>query len=331
MKEGQSFNVITRNETATVAYACSYPCVLTLRLRPLQELLKSKEMFKGAESQRLRIFATSQCMEPSRDVQDSLGSALLIGDLAQVKQDFESRRQIHELSVSRGDPSKLSIHYTAIELDKLRWGPTHVPIYCVLLLATLLVPEKRSQHLEIARFLVSNGVPVDGGDISGTTVLAHAISTKPHLDLEFAEIVYGAGGDVNHRNRYGANAAIPITQLWTDRIDDHKKVEKALKWLLFHGGNVDVADGDGWTARRMIGMVSGKLQGTLLGKILDAEDNRRLSLKGKCCTLCARNDAEKLLQCSRCKNARYCTFDQPSQKRNCQKLDWPRHKKECRA
>lgn len=89
--------------------------------------------------------------------------------------------------------------------------------------------------------------------MSGTTGLMHSISTKPYFDPEFAQIMLDAGGDINRRDRFGGIAAHDITtvQLLYDHTA-HEKAGRALQWFLEHGGNLDIEDGDGTCARRII-------------------------------------------------------------------------------
>jgi hypothetical protein len=201
-----------------------------------------------------------------------------------------------------------------------------VPLYNLLGLFTLIRPEKRTEYLEIAHFFIhSANVPVDGTDLSGTTALGHSFSTKPGLDFDYAQMLYDAGGDVNHRNRYGNTVGQEIVQVYMFK--DRKVVgdaKKAFEWFLAHGGNIDIGDMDGQTVRGCIEKLKGLVPG--LTTLAEKEYKRRAARGDACCTTCGRED-KKLLLCSRCKKATYC---QPPG-RMCQKLDWPRHKKECKA
>lgn len=49
--------------------------------------------------------------------------------------------------------------------------------------------------------VVEAKIPVDGIDIAGTTALMYAISTKPYLEIGFAEILLAGGADINKINR----------------------------------------------------------------------------------------------------------------------------------
>ncbi|KAJ6566510.1 hypothetical protein B0H19DRAFT_1138025 [Mycena capillaripes] len=306
--------------------------------RPLSELVKTQEILKGAESQRLRSFFTSNCMEPSRDL-DEYGTYLAMGDLALVKADFTHRVARHsdatmvpETPASGPSTGEIAVQLSpegaaAQELYALTWGPTRVPVYGLLGLMRLIYPHRAAQHFAVARFLIDTAkVPVDGPDLSGTLALSHAISTKPAVDLEYAQLLYDAGGDVNNRNRYGGTAAHEITQIWTP--NDKAVVARAtetLKWFLDHHGSVDIADSDGMAVRYMASRTKRIVPG--LSTFIAASDRERKARADGdgCCALCGRAADEAMKRCGRCKVARYCAPDV----RACQKIDWPHHKKGC--
>jgi MYND finger len=248
-------------------------------------------------------------MVPNRDL-DEYGKLLTYGDLDLVRLDF----------FARGLDAAQQIY-------GLRWGPTQVPIYNLLALFTRLNPHLRTAYIKIASFLIKEAkVPVDGTDLSGTTALSHCFSTKPGLDFEYAQLLYDAGGDVNHRNRYGCTVAQEIVQVYI--LNDKTVVanaKKAFEWFLTHGGNVNIADGDGCTVRHMLFATALKYAIPEFIKVLEKEDKRRAAKGDASCKLCGRED-KKLLFCGRCKKVRYC---QPPG-RMCQKTDWPNHKKECK-
>jgi hypothetical protein len=88
-----------------------------------------------------------------------------------------------------------------------------VPIYRDSLLCQVF-PRQRVQLLSVTRWLSTVAkVPVDGTDVSGTTALAHSISTHPAFDPEFAQFLYDAGEDLNMRNRYGATPAHDMSMI----------------------------------------------------------------------------------------------------------------------
>ncbi|KAJ7729786.1 hypothetical protein B0H16DRAFT_1428114 [Mycena metata] len=303
--------------------------------RSLSELMETNETLKGAESQRLRSFFTSNSMEPGRDL-DEYGHILAMGDLEAVKADFEERVARHALLAagSRAGPSTdaAAVPLTpeaaaAQEIYALCWGPTLVPVYNLLGLLRIIFPEYGREHLAIARFLIETAkVPMDKGDLSGTRALSHAFSTKPAFDFEYAQLLYDAGGDVNHRNRYGGTVAHEIILIWTPKdLTVVARSTQAFKWFLEHGGSVDIADGDGMTVRHLAKRLASSIPS--LNKLVAETDRKRKGLErtpNGCCGLCGRQDPD-MRRCGRCKATRYCD---PSV-RDCQKLDWPHHKKNC--
>ncbi|KAJ7632036.1 hypothetical protein B0H17DRAFT_1187614 [Mycena rosella] len=298
--------------------------------RPLSQLMKTKETLKGAEAQRLRTYCTSNTMQPARDM-DEYGLLLGTGDVSQVRAEFERRVARHKEASSKTAGSStdaaepLSAEASAAqEIYALCWGPTLLPIYLFLLHLRALFPGNAAIYLEIARFLIQTArVPIDGADVSGSQALSIAISTKPLVDFEYAQLLYDAGGDVNNRNRYGATTAHEIILIWDP--EDKSAIARAtgaLEWFLAHGGNVNVADSDGLRVRNLIMPFAPGLD-----KLIAAADRERkvraISPEG-CCGFCGRNDL-KILKCGKCKAVQYCV---PSV-RACQKLDWPYHKKNC--
>ncbi|KAI0926344.1 hypothetical protein AcV5_008834 [Taiwanofungus camphoratus] len=293
--------------------------------RPLSELLESNDFLKGVESQRLRTYFTSHCMEPSRDL-DEYGRAILYGDFPRVKADFFSR--LSRL-IEKSGTEAAARAAAAQELFFRRWGPTRVPIYNLILLSTLLNSSARSKHLQVARWLLDEAkVPVDGTDLLGSPALYHAISTKPTFDPEYAQLLYDAGANVNHRNRYGGTAAHEITLIWEPQ--NHAVVQRAaeaLQWYLSHGGNIDIKENDGMTARLAVdGTHKLDINNLPTWEVVDKEDKRRKKLGSACCTFCGRvpQAGSRLLVCSRCKKVTYCPPPQ-----QCQRWDWLRHRNSC--
>jgi hypothetical protein len=77
----------------------------------------------------------------------------------------------------------------------------------------------------------------------------YSISTKPYLNVEMANILLEAGGNTNHRNRYGCVAAHDIVMAKDYSPEGKKKTLDALKYFVEHGGDVNIADGDGLTSK----------------------------------------------------------------------------------
>lgn len=287
--------------------------------RSIEELKNSQDILKGQEAMRLRMYCTvSNRMEPNRDL-DTFGNLLLRGTMESIIMD-------HGLRVKRvmdsGTEFDAALETVAADLYALRWGPTQVPLYNLLGLFSQIVPDHRLKYHAFAEFFINTKVPVDGRDLSGTAALSHCFSTKPCLDLEYAQMLYDAGGDVNSRNRFGATVAHEIVMVYGRDPETIRKAAVGLEWFVTHGGNLYIADGDGMAARKLAMAVP------RLAEIMKKEEERRHAAGAECCALCGRDaGAGKLLTCGRCKSARYCS---PAT-RACQKLDWPRHKKACKC
>ncbi|KZT66484.1 hypothetical protein DAEQUDRAFT_730189 [Daedalea quercina L-15889] len=297
--------------------------------RSLEEILQSYGPLSGVESQRLRSYFTSHGLNPARDL-DFYGAAIFSGDVASVKDDFTSRvARLLAASDSEDDARKAA----AQEIYQLTWGPTRVPVYDLILLGTLAIPDRRAQILEAARFLISEAnVSVVGVDLSGSQAIYHCISTKPAFDPELAQMLYDAGADVNLRNRYGGTPAHEITQVYdVVNPESMQRSADALKWFLDHGGNVDMKDNDGAAARGSVESMRRSARVARSGvrlpmwAVLDQEDRRRQRLVDSICAFCGRDDITPK-RCSQCTNALYCP-----KPRKCQKLDWPRHKVSCQV
>ncbi|KAK0214169.1 hypothetical protein IW262DRAFT_303271 [Armillaria fumosa] len=301
--------------------------------RPIEDLIKTQEMLKGQESQRLRTYCTTQAMIPNRDL-DTYGMLLAAADSIRVREDFDTRVDRHFKTTSTSSENleackEAARAAAADELYQMHWGPTRVPIYNLLGLFTMLYPPERTSYLSIAKYLIKTArVPVDGTDLSGTRALSHCFSTKPGFDLEYAQILYDAGGDVNSRNRYGSTVAQEIVQVY--KPGDRNAVSRAhaaLDWFLRHGGNIDLADEDGFTVRMTITTLRKIPALREITKLVDAEDARRRALGDACCATCARTgESTTLARCGKCKKVRYCL---PGL-RACQALDWQKHKKTCK-
>lgn len=216
---------------------------------PLGQLFASSDILSGEEAIRMRNYCSTAYMDPDRDLKDSYGILFEDGSLTAFQEHFQSRVEHFEGRQ----------YEAAQELFKVKWGPTRIPVYVVLLAFTSINPGLRYKYIAIAEWLVDTAkVPVDGTDISGTTALMHSISQKPYFDPEFAQLMFDAGADINRRDRFGGIAAHDITtvQLLYDHVA-HEKAGRALQWFLEHGGTLDIEDGDGISVRRIIASLKG--------------------------------------------------------------------------
>lgn len=106
----------------------------------------------------------------------------------------------------------------AQELYNLRWGPTKIPIYNVILAGTVLAPWYHDKQLQLTRWLILEAkVPVNGKDLSDAETIHHAIACAPTCELEFAQMLYDAGGDIHQRDRYGCTAMHEAMQIHDGR------------------------------------------------------------------------------------------------------------------
>ena len=106
----------------------------------------------------------------------------------------------------------------------------------------------------------------------------HSISTKPHFDPEYAQILLEAGANINRRDRFGAVVGHDITTVHLlYEHDAHDKAGRALEWFLEHGGDVDIKDGEEITTREIIT----KLEGTdkTLKRVFEAFEERKIGGK----------------------------------------------------
>jgi len=149
--------------------------------------------------------------------------------------------------------AKLGRDQARKELDEKRYGPTKITVYNYLLQLTHISPHSLYTILQIVEYLALDlKVPVDKGDLSGTTILQWCISTKPYFCKEFAQVMLKAGGDINQRNRYGATAGHDIATILRVDAESKQRTLDAMQFFVDNGGDIEMADGDGCTIRRTI-------------------------------------------------------------------------------
>lgn len=170
----------------------SFWCIIgSFRIRrSVEEMLKTDEIVRGEEALRLRQYLFNEYMDPMRDL-DDYGRLLMDGNLALVKKAYEAHVQLKANSGLPFDEAKAEV---ARDHAQKRYGPTGVPIYNALGNFILLFPSKRQNYLQIGKWYIEEvKMPVTTLDYSGCTAMRHAFSTKPMMDLEWAEMLYNAG------------------------------------------------------------------------------------------------------------------------------------------
>ena len=121
--------------------------------RSLGQLFASSDILSGEEGETLRHYCCSAHMDFRNHIKDPYGRLIEDGSLTAFQEHFQSRIQHFEGRQ----------HEAAQEMFKLRWGPTRIPVYVVLLGFTSIIPDLRYKYLAIAEWLVDTAkVPVDG-------------------------------------------------------------------------------------------------------------------------------------------------------------------------
>ncbi|KAJ7577302.1 hypothetical protein C8J56DRAFT_799015 [Mycena floridula] len=169
------------------------------------------------------------------------------------------------------------------------------------------------KHAEILRFLIQNGLPLEVEDIVGYTALHHLCSNE-NEQTELARILLENGANPNYQNVYGEAPIFGTFQL---------QLAAVLDLLLEFGADLDLADADGTTPREIfmgggakISAVVAKWVRKRAGKVAPRDEN------SKQCAKCGLGDPQNLKLCVKCRITRYCS-------KECQKADWPTHKKSC--
>ena len=121
--------------------------------RPLGQLFASKDILSGVEGERLRDYCSTAYMDPDRDCKDPYGVLFENGSLTAFQEHFQGR--VEHFEGRR--------YEAAQELFKLKWGPTRIPVYVMLLAFTLISSGIRDNYITIAKWLIDTAkVPVDG-------------------------------------------------------------------------------------------------------------------------------------------------------------------------
>lgn len=259
----------------------------------------------------LRGWATQNPMIPSRDMTDPLGLSLL---------DFLNGNDNAIKSYISSLHNSLDEEHLGIQISAARWGPTRLGIYNVILTFLTVKPQDTPRFLALTKYFIDEvKIATDAVDVTGATALYYSISTKPHVQPQFAQLLFDVGSSVNHRNRFGSTCGAEIAQVDFSR-STQPSVDM-LAWYVEHGGDVDGKDHDGMNVRMLVEMMRKRVPE--MAMVL--ERGRRQRGAGEC-ENCGRGKAEGAVfkNCSRCKKVRYCGQE-------CQKVDWRGHRKVCKT
>ncbi|KAK5173029.1 uncharacterized protein LTR77_003151 [Saxophila tyrrhenica] len=201
--------------------------------RTLEDLKNSHDVLSGMDSQALCTFCTSKSLDLETGLNAPYGRLLKASNPGKLRSDFSSR------AATTSDAA------AADELFALRWGPTAVPVYNVTLMFLYLHARQRARKLPLHRLLPRRlWRQGNGADMSGTTALMHAVSTKPYSEPAYAQLLLDGGGEINTGNRFGCMAAHDIVMVRPGSGMEGKAVE-TLRWFVEHGGDARIADADG--------------------------------------------------------------------------------------
>ena len=121
--------------------------------RSLGQLFASTDILSGEEGETLRKYYNSVYKDYRKHLKDPYGRLIEDGSLTAFQEHFQGRVQHFEGRQ----------HEAAQELFKLKWGPTRLPVYVLLLAFTVTKPDERYNYITIAEWLVDTAkVPVDG-------------------------------------------------------------------------------------------------------------------------------------------------------------------------
>ncbi|KAF8964579.1 ankyrin repeat-containing domain protein [Flammula alnicola] len=169
-----------------------------------------------------------------------------------------------------------------------------------------------TKHMDVLKYLISCGLPVDVPDIAGLTALYHAVS-GPSLQLALARDLLAAGADVNYQSRYGE---VPLFGAFL------KSHLAGIDLLMEFGADLDIKEADGVTPRTSMLSFGPQITATVQ-KWVRRRAGAEAPRVEKRCDYCGRMDAP-LKNCSKCHVARYCSVE-------CQRKAWSEHKKTCQS
>ena len=173
-----------------------------------------------------------------------------------------------------------------------KWG------YATLIVAgAQRVQSELSKHLDVLKYLISRGLPVDVVDIVGYSALAHTIVNQS-AKLDLARVLLEAGADVNHQDRYGEVALLSACQ---------RNYTAAIDLFCEFGADLEIADADG-VAPISFSLRCGPQVTATVQKWVNKRNGTEAPRTEKRCDNCGKTDVA-LKNCSRCQVARYCNVE----------------------
>lgn len=95
--------------------------------------------------------------------------------------------------------------------------------------------------------------------MSDNSVLGYAISSKPCVELGYAQEPFNASANMNWRNLSACTAAHDVAKVCQSDRKTRRAVTDMLEWLIDHGGDVGIADSNGMIDRSITTICSQSL------------------------------------------------------------------------
>ncbi|KAJ7720729.1 hypothetical protein B0H16DRAFT_1604265 [Mycena metata] len=174
--------------------------------------------------------------------------------------------------------------------------------------------------VEVMQLLIENGLFVDAADLLGYTALHHATFGAASLQINhLVRVLTAHGANINIQNCFGEVTTLGAMQ---------NKSLQILDVLLGRNADLDLADADGWSPRRLFVRCGPEVVSTTM-KWIRRRACVEVPYDEKRCDTCRTPKSPRkcsrssLKLCSRCKLVKYCGV-------RCQAEAWAVHKQTCR-
>ncbi|KAI0833859.1 ankyrin [Trametes gibbosa] len=260
--------------------------------REMQRLLDQPGLLSVPQGgQTLRMLYRQNSINFSPALLNNFAQACFIGALDEVQK-----------AVEAGTAPDIQTQETPFKHGYVSW---------VLFGAQRLEPRTGDQldHLGTLKYLLEHGAPPDIPDVVGYTALHHCCMAYPRAD--FARVLLEHGANPNAQDKFGSVALMGAFQ--NNSID-------AIEVLLEFGARLDIVDADGCTPDSFF-LKCGPKVTAVVQKWKRKRAGVAKPLDEKACATCGKANAE-LKFCAKCHSTWYCS-------RECQKRNWPTHKRSC--